>query len=405
MMRFSNLKCWDIDQRDFRINDIEVNDPDNLISSSNKEIDSSNLIGIPSGIDMHVHFREPGFEYKEDMMSGSLAALYGGVTTVLDMANNRPITDSVETIEMKRKLAEKQNNIDILIAAAITNRNHTELNKIDEVCDAYKIFLPEYEGDLVISDDNIFTSLSELEQIGTKKPIIIQAEDQEIISRYRKETSHQKQRPQEAETIAFQKIFNWAKEFRSLNFHATLLTSSLTLRMLEMANLTNLTTDTSYRYLLLDENSSLPSYAKKVNPPFRTSIDRELILKALATGLIEIICSDHAPHTLEEKEISDPSGIPGIQELLPTLISLIQRGELEWERAIEAFHTFPAKLLNLDTTVNSSANMVILDSNTPFNVTKDWIKTKVRWSVLEGRSLYGNVQYVVKNGDLALKKE
>ena len=338
------------------------------------------------------------------MTSGSLTALHGGVTTVLDMANNQPITATVDTIVAKRKLAKKQKYVDILIAAAITNKNHTELDKIDELCEAYKIFLPEYEGDLVISDESIFASLTKLEQIGSKKPIIIQAEDQEIIARYKKEETHQKQRPQEAETIAFQKIFNWAKEFQSLSFHATLLSSSLTLRMLEMANLTNLTTDTSYRYLLFDENSSLPSYAQKVNPPFRTSIDKELVIKALATGLIDIVCSDHAPHTLEEKEDIDPSGIPGVQEMLPTLISLIQNGELEWERALESFHTFPAKLLNLDTTSNRTENIVILNHNTPFNITKDWIKTKVKWSVLESKSMYGRVQYVVKNGDLALKK-
>ncbi len=402
-MKFTNLKCWDIVQREFRITDIEVTDSKKLFSSSDKEIDCSGLIGIPSGIDIHVHFREPGLEHKEDMLSGSLAALHGGVTTVLDMANNQPVTDSTETISMKKKLAQKQNNIEILIAAAITNKNHTEINKIDEFCDAYKIFLPEFEGELVVSDENIFTALSELEKIGSEQPIIIQAEDQEIISRYRNELSHKRQRPQEAETIAFQKIFNWAKEFPSLKFHATLLSSSLTLKMLEMANLSNLTTDTSYRYLLFDEESIIPDYSKKVNPPFRTSIDKDLILQALSTGLIDIVCSDHAPHTLEEKETTDPSGIPGIQELLPTLISLIQNGELEWERAIEAFHSFPANLLNLASSEHNLDSLVILDSTSPFNVTKDWIKTKVKWSILEGKSMYGKVKYVVKNGDLALK--
>ena len=403
IVRFANLKCWDVDKRKFTIADVEVSDSRNLLSSSDKEIDCSNLVAIPPGVDIHVHFREPGLEQKEDMTTGSLAALYGGITTVLDMANNHPVTDSVEAIKAKRKLAKKQHNIDILIAAAVSNKNYTELDKIDELCDAYKIFLPEYDGDLVIFEENIVKALTKLEQLESKKPIIIQAEDQEIISRYRIETSHNKQRPQEAETIAFQKIFNWAKEFPSLKFHATLLTSSLTLRILEIANLTNLTTDTSYRYLRFDENSTIPEYAKRVNPPYRTTTDKDLIVQALATGLIDMVCSDHAPHTLEEKKNTNPSGIPGVQELLPTIITLIQNGDLEWERAIEAFCTFPSKLLNLEDEEDNFNNLVILDSTTPFNITKDWIKTKVNWSILEGESMYGNIHYVVKNGDLLLK--
>ena len=402
MVKLSNLKCWNIQQRDFQIIDIEVQDKLNLLSSKKQEIDCSGLIGIPSGIDTHVHFREPGFEHKEDMLTGALTALNGGVTTVLDMANNNPITDSVESILQKKKLAEKQQFIDILIASAITNRNYKKLDEIDPFCDAYKIFLPEFEGDLKIDEERISISLASLEEIETGRPIIIQAEDQEIISRYNNKETHQKQRPPEAETIAFQKIFNWAKDFRSLKMHATLLSNSLSIKMLEMTHLPNLTSDTSFRYLLFDVENVPPEYAAKVNPPFRSKMDRNLLLKAFATGLIEIICSDHAPHTLEEKAKNNPSGIPGIQEILPTLVTKIKQSELEWDRVIEAFHIFPAKLLDIEIDNYHARNLVILDENVPFKISKDWVKTKVKWSALQGQNMFGRIHFVIKDGILKL---
>ncbi|MHA1397801.1 MAG: hypothetical protein ACTSSF_08865 [Candidatus Heimdallarchaeaceae archaeon] len=146
-----------------------------------------------------------------------------------------------------------------------------------------------------------------------------------------------------------------------------------------------------------DSYSSNPLF--KVNPPIRTKRDREELQRAVAIGLIDIISSDHSPHTLEEKTKLQLSGMPGVQELLPSTLTLVKSRELEWERAIESFHTLPKKLLNLPEE-KFKDDFIIIDMDKPFQINKNWIKTKVQWSAFTDKQLFGKISYVVKNGEL-----
>jgi dihydroorotase len=400
MVLFSNLKTWDKENKTFSIQDIEIVDEIHAFSSNIKEIDCSNLIAIPSGIDIHVHFRQPGFEHKETMKTGSLASLSGGVTTVLDMPNTNPVTDSIDTINIKRKFAKQQKYVEILIASAITNRNYKNLREIDEICDAYKVFMSESFGNLMIDNAKIYESLAELEKLESKKPVIFHAEDPEILAYHNKEKEHFKQRPPEAEASAIQQVLLWAQEFKNCKFHITHVSSSLSLKFLEMTETANLTSDTCPRYLWFDQDSKIPDELKKVNPPLRNPIDKSLLLDALATGIVDIISSDHSPHTMQEKLKEKLSGMPGVQELLPSILSMVLRNEIEWERTIEAIHTLPSKLLNIN---NNNGDLVIFNPNEKYEVNKEWIKSKSKWSPFEGHTFLGKIMYVTKENRLISK--
>ncbi len=397
MVVLQNLKFWNHQIRDFQIKDFEVDVTTEGLGQ--KEIDCSNFIALPPAVDLHVHFREPGFEHKENMHSGAFAALHGGILHVLDMPNTNPITDSTKAVLQKKELSSKQKWIEILVAAALTNYNFDEIEGLDSHCDAYKVFMSESFGNLSISYKNIENSLVKLESIESSKPIIFHAEDPRSIAESKKENTHSKKRPPEAEAFAVQAVLKWASDFPSLKFHLTHISSSLSLKFLDLIDSTNLTSDTCPRYLFLNEDSNIPRLYKKVNPPLRKISDNNRLIESLATGVVDMISSDHSPHTLAEKEKENPSGMPGVQELLPALLTLVKNMKIEWDRAIEAFHYLPSKLLNLETD-ESLNSFIVLDINEPFRVDKSWIKSKAKWSPFENLFLYGRIKHIVKNNSL-----
>lgn len=404
MIVFSNLKIWNNEKRDFEAKDVEIDYDPALFKIADPEIDCRDYLGIPPGIDLHVHFREPGFEHKEDILSGAETALFGGVLTVLDMPNTNPITDSVKTLQQKREITKKQDVVDILIAAAITEKNAESIDSLDDYCDAYKVFMSESFGELMVNEDKITASLNKLEESGTIKPIIFHAEDPRILEERATEQSHYKKRPPEAEAIALQKILQWAKDYSSLKLHVTHVSSSLSLKLLELANIPNLTSDTCPRYLFLNQFSELDENYKKVNPPLRKEYDNQSLIEALSMGIVDMVSSDHSPHTISEKENEKPCGMPGVQELLPAVFTLIHSGELEWERAIEAFSTFPSKLLNIQNEPLEESFQII-DPYTPFTVDSKWIKSKAGWSPFQDRMLFGSLKYVIKNSQMLIKAD
>ncbi|MHA1199745.1 MAG: dihydroorotase [Candidatus Heimdallarchaeaceae archaeon] len=402
MVILSNLKIWDHQKRDFEIKDISVDYDPSFIKVEGEEIDCRDFFGIPPGIDLHVHFREPGFEHKEDMLSGAEAALFGGILTVLDMPNTNPITDSVEALKHKKELANKQALVDILLAASINNRNYGRITELNEFCDAYKIFMNNLDENLKIEENNIYTALNQLEDIESDKPIIFHAEDSTCLEEHKNETLYHKRRPPETEAIAVQKILQLAKDFSSLKFHITHLSSSLSLKFLKLGKIPNLTSDTSPRYIFFNHSTPMERNLKTVIPPLRNESDSSKLKEFLATGIIDMISSAHSPHTIEEKMQENLSGMPGVQELLPSILTLIQNGELEWERAIEAYHSFPSKLLNIrQESINE--NLVIVDLYTPFHVNSEWIKSKSKWSPFQNTMLNGSLQYVIKDSQIQMQ--
>ncbi|MHA1687245.1 MAG: dihydroorotase [Candidatus Heimdallarchaeaceae archaeon] len=401
MVRLTNLKVWDEEKRDFVIEDVDVTpSSDSTEKIKENQIDCENYVAIPLGVDLHVHFREPGYIHKEDLHSGSIAAFHGGITTVLDMPNTIPVTDSVETVIQKRELAKKRAIIDVKIAVAITDTNVDKVIEIAKHCDAFKVFMAESFGNLSVKYENIEKALKMLSNIENPPPIIFHAEDKQILEQNSNKKTHLERHPAEAEATAIQKVIGWAIDHPELHFHITHVSSALSIKLLKLVSSPNLTSDTCMRYLLLDNESKLSEAYKKVNPPLRTPMDRKELVDAFTIGIIDMISSDHSPHTRKEKEEQKLSGMPGVQEILPGLITLIHTKQLEWERAIEAYHTLPSKLLNIENNRVKNSNFLIVDTQNPFELKEEWIKSKVGWSPFEGWKFYGKIKYIVQNNKM-----
>ncbi len=402
MVIFSNLRVWDIQKREFVKRDLDFQKDETTIKTSDTKIDASELIAIPPLVDIHVHFREPGYEYKENILSGSEAAFSSGIFTVLDMPNTNPITDSVATILQKKELAQRQNYVHVLVASALTEKNFSNLEEIEKHADAYKVFMSESFGNLSISYETLEKSLAKLEDLESRKPIFFHAEDPEILEQSKSYSSHNRRRPPEAEASAIQQVLSWALDFPELKFHITHISSGLSLRILEISKHENVTLDTCPRYIYLNQTSEIEEKLKQVNPPLRNSIDSAMLLKSLATGLIDMVSSDHSPHTLEEKLEKSVSGMPGVQELVPSILSLINKMEIEWDRVIESLYEFPSALLNLPK-IDLSQNMIVLNMSDPIEITKNWVKSKANWSPFENQMFVGQMLYAVKEGKIVFE--
>ncbi len=400
MFILENINLWNIQKQQYEITDLAIVDDK---PREKMRIDCTTFYGIPPAIDIHVHFREPGLTHKEDYTTGALAAAYGGVGTVLDMPNSIPVTNSYETVLQKKQLAEKQQYVDIRIASAITNDNIEQLENVDIICDAHKVFMSDSFGDLGVTKENIELALTKLENIESTKPIFFHAEDPTILERYKNEKLHHRQRPAEAEVQAIQQVLQWSQDYKKLHFHITHVSSELSLRLLKLSSYDNLTTDSCTRYLFLNKNSPIDEWKKKVNPPLRDEVDNVALKKAFAEGYIDMISSDHSPHTKEEKTTTCPSGMPGVQELLPSVLTLVQSGEIEWQRAMEALTSFPKKLLNVEAGIYEAGNIVIIDPNERYEITEEWVKSKAKWSAYENGHFVGKIKYVFKDAQLIVQ--
>ncbi len=401
MWSLENLQVWDIEAKKFTLKTISIQEKD---TEKKKTIDCKGLLGIPVGMDIHVHFREPGYPHKEDFTSGAKAATHGGLSAVLDMPNTLPVTDRVEALIKKRELAKKQQLVDVFLAAAITDKNLNMIEQMYDYCDAFKVFMSESFGSLSITQKNIEKALSILAKKGLKdKPIYFHAEDPEILKRNSTKKDHYEQRPPEAEALAVQQIVKWAEKYPTLHLHITHVSSSLAVKTIKTKKIMNITTDTCARYLYLNKNSDLDYCKKKVNPPLREEKDSQALINALSQGIIDMISSDHSPHTIDEKkdQATCPSGMPGVQELLPSLINLVKKEAIEWKRAIEAYYIYPNRLFGKNVKglkCYEEGNIVIIDINEPYSITKDWIQSKCGWSPFEGRTFYGKFKHVFVKG-------
>lgn len=358
------------------------------------------LYKLPALIDPHVHFRTPGAEHKENWLTGAQAARSGGITTVFDMPNNNPSCCTFERLIHKKAIINKQ-----LDEAGILMRYHlyfgADRQHIQEIpkCKGHvigiKIFMGSSTGSLLIDDDptldEIFRMAADLDMI-----VSVHAEDETIIRQNK--TLHPATDPAMHSVIrsreAACKAVNRAIEMAAR--HGTELCilhvgSKEEVELIRQAKHNGIKVygETSPHHLLLSVND----YAQwgtlvQVNPPLRESGDQESLWNALNTGIIDFIGTDHAPHTLSEKQQpygQSPSGIPSIELLLPLMLDAVNRGKLTLETLVKVTRANIEKIFKLP----PNDDFVIVDLNLERTVTDAMLKTKCGWSPYKGRKLKG----------------
>lgn len=378
-------------------------------------IDARGLVISPGLIDVHVHFRDPGFTYKEDILTGANSAQKGGFTTVVCMANTNPIVDNEETlnyIKEKSKLAD----INVLQAAAITKGfNGKELVDMKKLKEA---------GVLGFTDDGLPIMNSKLIM-----DAMVIAKELDVVLSFHEEDPNLVENPginegEVSKKLGIEGAISVAEDVMvardcmlALKTGAKIniqhISSKVAIDMVRLAKSlgANIYAEASPHHFSLTEKDVLKFGTNaKMNPPLRTEEDRNKIIEALKDDTIEIIATDHAPHSQDEKDrefVNAPSGIIGLETSLALgITNLVKKGHISIMKLLEKMTIKPAELYNLDSgniQEGSLADLVI------FNMDEEWVvkdfASKATNSPFIGETLHGKVKYTICNGKVVYKDE
>ena len=381
-------------------------------------IDAEGLYLLPGVIDDQVHFREPGATHKADIHSESRAAVAGGVTSYMEMPNTNPSTTNAELLKQKFDIAAENSMANYSFFIGATEENSDDIAKIDTTEIAgVKLFLGSSTGSLLVKDKNA------IEKIMRVSPTIIAAhcEDDGIISQ-----NLQQMREIYGDDIPMEKhceIRNAEACYKSsseaaeiakrtgAHLHIFHISTEKELSLLSNKSLEDkkLTAEVCVHHLFFNSDDYKKLGARiKWNPAVKYESDRQALIQALKEGKIDVVATDHAPHTWEEKcapYTKCPSGAPMVQHSLQVMIELAKQGNFGIEDVVKWMCHNPARLYKIDRRgfirKGYFADFVLVDLDAKYKVTKDNIMYKCKWSPLEGYTLNSKIVSTFVNGKLA----
>lgn len=378
-----------------------------------KVIDATEKIVMPGLVDMHVHLREPGREDKETICSGTKAALHGGVTTVLAMPNTDPAIDSVEHVALLKELIHKTAKANLLICGAIT---FSRTGK--EVVDIAKV---KKEGVVALSDDGASIDASQIMLEALRKAkkenilVICHSEDKQLSAGGVVNAGLISTRlglrgiPKESEYKRVARDIELAEKSKAA-VHIAHVSCAESVEIIAAAKKrkVKVTCETAPHYFTLNEEAVLGYDTNfKMNPPLRAKEDILAIQKGLSNGTIDVIASDHAPHTENEKDIEFERaefGVTGLEtELAVGITELVGRHILDWPGLVKKMALNPAKILGINKgvlSVGAEADIIIVDPGQEWIVQKEYFLSKSKNSSFIGRKLKGIVEYTICQGKL-----
>ena len=377
------------------------------------EIDAAGCFVLPGVIDSHVHFRDPGLTHKADIESESRAAAYGGVTSYFDMPNTKPQTTTIDALNDKFQRAAEVSHVNYSFFYGATNDNVDTFDKLDVTrIPGIKLFMGSSTGNMLVDNaemlDSIFAKAAQ-----RSLPVMAHCEDTDIIDRNAKEirekygdnadiSFHPAIRSAEACYDSSQKAVELASN-SGAHLHIAHLSTADELTLLDKANIT---AEATVAHLLFDE----ADYSKlggriKCNPSIKSAADREALLNAVADGRIQTIGTDHAPHTLEEKQggaLQAVSGMPMLQFSLVMMLGLLDEGHLPIEKIVELMCHNPAQIFGVCERgflrEGYKADIAIVSPCDEYVITKDDIQSKCGWSPVEGHTVRWAVKHTLCNG-------
>jgi len=362
-------------------------------------LDCTGLDILPGVIDTQVHFREPGLEHKEDLESGSRAAVLGGVTAVFEMPNTKPNTDTAERVQDKLNRAKRM-WCDHAFYVGATAVNATELGKLEKIpgTAGVKIFMGASTGDLLVSED---ADLLRVLQHGTRR-VAIHAEDEARMNERAglripgDPSSHPVWRDDESALKATQRILALARQ-ANRRIHILHVTTPAELELIAQHK-DIATCELTPQHLTLAGEEAYPRFGTLVqqNPPIRSGAHRDGLWYWLDQGVADVIATDHAPHTAEEKAKpypESPSGMPGVQTFLPLMLNHVAHGRLTMQRLIELTSAGPQRVFGI---INKGricagydADFSIVDRTAQWTIQQDWLVSKAGWSPFTGMEITG----------------
>ena len=385
----------------------------NLETSTENVLDATGKIVTPGLIDMHVHFREPGQEAKEDFVSGSKAAAAGGFTTVATMPNTSPVVDNAALVRSMVARAAEVGIINVKIIGALTKgQKGQELAELRDMISAGAVAFSD-DGHF---DDNAKIFLNALDYLhGTDKVIICHEEETSLVKEgvmnegRRSAILGLKGRPTVAEDIAVARDVLLA-EYTGGRVHIAHISSARSVDIVRDAKKrgVKVTAEVTPQHLTMtDEMVDPTDSSTKINPPLRTKKDCDALLAGLLDGTIDMIVTDHSPHAPEEKDreyIYAPSGFPGLETSLGILLTdLYHENKIDLVTLISKMTYEPAKVFNLDAgtlSVGAKADVTIIDPNLYWTVDAKKFYTRGSHSPFVGRKLKGRAVCTIVGGKI-----
>lgn len=365
-------------------------------------IDCTNLFVFPGLIDTQCHFREPGGEHKETLETGTLSAALGGVTGIFEMPNTNPLTITPEAMEFKLKKAHETSYVDFAFyfgGTAEYAEHLSEWENIDGVC-GIKIFMGASNGDLLSATDEEIDAIV----ANGKRVIAVHAEDESIMNENKVTilgdsndvAMHYKWRSEESCLNATKRIVSIAKKY-SRKVHILHITTAQEMAFLK-ANKDIASAEVLANHLTLHAPDCYDMFGTlaQQNPPIREKHHQDALWAAVADGTVDIVASDHAPHTLDEKSgtyPNTPSGTPGVQTLIPIMLNHVHEGRLSYERLVDLMAYGPYKIHKIKNKClirkGFNADFTVIDPKAEHIISNAEQASKSGWTPYDGKKVVG----------------
>lgn len=362
-------------------------------------IEARGLTVLPGVIDTQVHFREPGAEHKEDLESGSRAAVMGGVTAVFEMPNTNPATVSAGALADKLERARGRMHCDHAFWIGGTTENIEDIPELEMLPGAagIKVFMGSSTGSLLVPSDTGVRAILQK----TRRRAAFHSEDEfRLADRFRQRvegdpSSHAVWRDAEVALSATRRLVSIARD-SGAKIHVLHVSTTDEMRFLaDHKDIASVEVTPHHLTFSADDYLRLGTRLQ-MNPPIRDAEHRAGIWAGVAMGTADILGSDHAPHTLEEKALrypGSPSGMPGVQTLVPVMLDHVAHGRLSLARFVEMTSAGPARLFGIEgkgkVAVGYDADFTIVDLESRKTITNDWIASKCGWTPYAGMTVTG----------------
>jgi len=385
-------------------------------ADAGEAFDASGLTVLPGVIDSQVHFREPGMEWKEDLQSGSLAAVMGGVTTVFEMPNTEPATTDPNALTDKLKRAKGRMHCDHAFYAGATNENAADLTLMEQMpgCCGVKVFMGASTGSLLVQDD------AGVERVlrAIKRRAAFHSEDEYRLADRRKLaregdwTSHPEVRDAEAAILSTKRLIRIARA-TGKRIHVLHISTKEEVDILqENRDIASCEVTPQHLTLVAPEAYERLKGFAQMNPPIRSADHVAGLWKGVDQGLFDVLGSDHAPHTREEKARpypQSPAGMPGVQTLVPVMLTHVAEGRLSLERFIDLTSHGAQRVFAIANkgrmAVGWDADFTIVDLKAVREITEDWVASKCGWSPFAGMTARGWPMATIVRGQIIMRED
>ena len=363
-------------------------------------LDAKGLHVLPGVIDSQVHFREPGLEHKEDLHTGSRAAVMGGVTAVFEMPNTKPLTTDAAALADKVRRARGRMHCDFAFYVGATRENIGDIPALEklEASAGIKVFMGASTGDLLVEDeaslDKIVARISRRAAFHSEDEARLRA--RAGVREHNKPATHPVWRDPEAAMIATRRLVGLAEKHQR-RVHVLHISTGDEIDYLR-GHKDWATCEVTPNHLTLvapDCYERLGTFAQ-MNPPVRDDSHRQRIWAGIADGTVDVLGSDHAPHTEEEKHHPYPdshSGMTGVQTLVPLMLDHVNAGRLSLQRFVDLTSAGPQRIFGLlgkgRIAVGYDADLTVVDLGRTETITTEWIQSRSRWSPYDGVEVKG----------------